>query len=68
MKGDIVWESGTYTETVIEEENGVQLVDCSGGGYSPLWRIDYQEDGQNNHKATHCFNDAMEIYNAIAQA
>lgn len=48
--GDIVWQAGTYKETVELESGNTRLVDCGGGGYIPVYRLewrDYRGNAQN---------------------
>ncbi len=50
MAGQTVYEVGTYSEIVELESGPVRLVECGGGGYAPLYRLEYQDArgyGQN---------------------
>jgi hypothetical protein len=49
MLKEVVYQAGAYAETVELESGNTRLVDCGGGGYTPLYRLEWEEDGYYHH-------------------
>jgi hypothetical protein len=47
--GDVVYQVGTYVERVILQSGNTDLVECAGGGYLPLYRLEWRDEGGNYH-------------------
>jgi len=64
--GDILHQTGSYTERVITETHGARVVVFEEYGVIKLFRVEWTEpDGEEDHKAVYTLGDAMDAFQAV---
>lgn len=59
MLGDVVYQVGSYQEIVELERGSTRVVTCAGGGYSPLYRLEWQDEkGNTQHSPYYTWPEA----------